>query len=185
MKKTTAGQGISLVAAMAVLILLLSAVAWAGGPEGVSPSAGSTGQDVAVITNPCPTFSWSGVDGASGYRVEVYEMVTIGVPSHNDMAAISQPVISRDAQKALSYTPAQGECLTVGKRYVWYVGSQRTDGRGQTTVTDWSEGRVFEVSSALSVEAQTEVKETVKNYLTTDWKKTDSYQHSRKRLRRI
>ncbi len=80
------------------LILLTSGIVFAG-PQAVSP--GDDGKE-AVITEVCPTFSWSEVEGAEFYRVEVYEMVISNILSHDDIASVSQPVISKDVGRALS-----------------------------------------------------------------------------------
>ena len=121
------GKMKKMVLLLAVFILPLSGISMAGGPEGVSPSW----QDVAVISNACPTFSWSAVEGSSSYRIEVYEMITSEVMAHEDMAKVSSPIIVKDTGLSLSWTPSSAECLKDGARYVWYVGRQRTEDRGQ------------------------------------------------------
>ncbi len=152
---------------LAGIFILLSAAAWAGEPEGVSPS----GVDVAVVSNVCPTFSWSEVNGAASYKIQVYEMVTSAILTHDQMRAISQPVITNDTNSpALSWTPSLGQCLKDGVRYVWYVGA-----RAQNTDIVWSNGKVFEVNLLSDSQITDAVKETVGNYLTNEWKKTESY----------
>lgn len=62
-------------------------------------------------------------------------MIMNDIQTHESISSIAQPVISKDAGTALSWTPSAGECLKDGVRYVWYVGArtQGTDYRLQTT----------------------------------------------------
>lgn len=108
------------------------------GPVAISP-----GSDVgiAVVGMTCPTFSWTTVDWASAYRVEVFEALTPEVVSHDQMAASAYPVLSKEIQgRALSWTPSSDEQLRNGATYVWYV--QAMDAYG---TAKWSEGRMFRV----------------------------------------
>lgn len=151
---------------MGILVfLMLMQTAWAGEPVGVSPS----GVGVVAVSSGCPTFSWAEVSGATGYVVEVYEMVTSAVHARG---AVSAPLVLRNeiSAPAFSWTPPAGQCLTDGLSYVWYVGGVSAGGTIQ-----WSAGSAFEVNLLADSQAVDAVKETVKNYLTTEWAKTESY----------
>lgn len=155
---------------VAGFIISLSGISMAGGPEGVSPS----GQDVAVVGNSCPTFSWSGVDGAGPYTIEVYEMTVGSILSRNEMASMIDPLISKELGTSLSWTLSGGECLRDGARYVWYVGVRIQDSSEEGEVI-WSDAKVFEVNLLADSETVEAVKETVAGYLTNEWKNTESY----------
>jgi len=108
------------------------------GPIAVSP-----GSDVgiAVVGENCPTFSWTSVEWAKGYKIDVFEMLTAEVLSYENMAASAHPVLSKEIQgRALSWTPSSDERLSNGSVYVWYV--QAMDAYG---TVKWSEGKAFKV----------------------------------------
>ena len=161
------------------VVLVLSVTAWAGTPEGVSPGA----DEVAVVGSTCPTFSWSEVDGAEGYTIEVYE-VTGNVKSHDDLAYTSKPVISKNAGMALSWTPSGSECLKDGLRYVWFVGARKVELGTLNVERIWSEGRVFEVSLLSDAETVEAARELVNSYLQTDWLKTESFTTVKEEIKR-
>jgi hypothetical protein len=70
----------------------------------------------------CPTFSWSEVEGAVAYRIEVFDMLTNERLPYEETGYMSEPVISKQIPApALSWTPSSGECLETGGSYVWYV----------------------------------------------------------------
>ena len=166
-----------------VVFLLVVSTSWAEGPEGMSPS----GQDVAVVGTVCPTFSWSEVEGAEGYIIEVYE-VTEDVQSHEEVASTSEPVISKDVDTALSWTPSGGECFEDGVRYGWYVGARKSEVKSQESGVKsqeviWSEGMVFEVSLLTGTEEVEATKELVRNYLQTEWLDTESFEVVKERIK--
>jgi len=108
------------------------------GPKVISPGSES---GVAVVERRCPTFSWSAVSWAAGYRVAVFEAVSSEVRSYEEMAVAVTPILIKEiAEQALSWTPSVREGLGNGGLYVWYV--QATDVNGQGV---WSSGKVFEV----------------------------------------
>ncbi|MEW6001900.1 MAG: hypothetical protein AB1638_04555 [Nitrospirota bacterium] len=86
------------------LVLLISAGARAQGPVAVSPGSGS---GEATITQECPTFSWSEAGEAVAYRLEVFEMITSGVPAHSEISTLASSVIREEIRApALSWTPS-------------------------------------------------------------------------------
>ena len=119
----------------------------AGTAAQVVPIAVSPGSErgVAVVGQACPTFSWTAVDWASGYRVAVFEALGVQIPSYEEMAAGMVPALSKEiAGRALSWTPSAEEQLIAGSLYVWYV--QAADGSGQGT---WSKGKLFIVEAGM------------------------------------
>jgi len=110
-------------------------------PVAVSP--GRAG-GVAIVAELCPTFSWTSVDWAVGYRVSVFEALGIGVVSYEQMASGgTEPVLSREIEgRGLSWTPSSEEGLRTGAIYVWYVEAMSLSGPGV-----WSAGKVFIVDA--------------------------------------
>jgi hypothetical protein len=110
-------------------------------PVAVSP--GRTG-GMAVVGELCPTFSWTSVDWAVGYRVAVFEALGVGAVSYEQMtSAGTEPVLSREIEgRGLSWTPSSEEGLRTGGMYVWYVEAKSPSGPGA-----WSAGRVFIVDA--------------------------------------
>ncbi len=135
------------------------------------PVAVSPGNDTAeaTITQTCPTFSWSSVEGASAYTVAVFEMQTSQMLPYNVIQAIAAPVLSFNiGAPSLSWTPSTEECLTRGMKYVWYVRGVGKDGE-----EGWSEPKGFQVeSSALTLEQKDAVQEVLKAYMKEEGAKT-------------
>ena len=128
------------------LVLIFS---W-GNAQEIAPIAVSPGSEngVAVVTQRCPTFSWSSIQWAVGYRVAVFEATTAEVTGYEAMAALATPVLKKEIQgQALSWTPSARDRLRAGGLYVWFV--QALDGSGQGV---WSAGKVFKVEVEGSVE---------------------------------
>ena len=150
-------KGKKTILGMIVVYAILTGSAWAGIAVPVSPGGGTE-----LTAQHCPTFSWSGSDGAQSYRVEVYEQVTSEIVERGAMSGMLTPVVAKEIPApALSWTPSTGECLSRGMRYVWYVEGVDAEGAGQ-----WSGGQVFQVeAAALSVEQEEAVQEVVKGYL--------------------
>jgi hypothetical protein len=126
------------------LVSLLPALAGAGAagnaPLAISPGGGA---EVATILQGCPTFSWSAVDYAAGYRLAVFQSPTIYVTSYEEMAANGTLVVNKEISgPALSWTPSAEESLQNGSTYAWYV--QALDGAGNA-LGPWSGGRLFRV----------------------------------------
>ena len=76
-------------------------------PIAVSP--GST-ERIEPIGVACPTFSWSGAKGASGYELVVYEL--------GSQRTTSREVLTRQFRgAATSWTPPLDRCLARGRTY--------------------------------------------------------------------
>ena len=91
-------------------LCVFSAVAYSlpSGPVGVSPGAG-TGD--ALVWSQFPAFSWSSVEGAVGYRVEIFKAMD-GVLTHEEIAEKCELVMRVDIPApALSWSPSGNETL--------------------------------------------------------------------------
>jgi hypothetical protein len=122
------------------VVFNFSVSVFAEGPTAVSP--GSTSGD-SIVGQTCPTFSWSEVEGAVAYRIEVFDMLTNERLPYEETGYMSEPVISKQIPApALSWTPC----------YVWYVKGIYSDGEGE-----WSVGKGFEVDVTVAIEDMEEV----------------------------
>ncbi|RJR25281.1 MAG: tail fiber domain-containing protein [Desulfobacteraceae bacterium] len=128
------------------------------GPVAVSPG---TGDGKAVVS--CPTFSWSMVEGASGYRLEVFKTQGDEVLPHDEIA--EEPVIREEIPgSTLAWTPSSEMALETGESYVWYVKGLDAYGEGH-----WSAGRRFTVDTAAIVSSMDgALRDRVREYLRTD-----------------
>jgi len=109
----------------------------------IKPVAVSPGSErgVARVSERCPTFSWSAVGWATGYKIAVFEAQTAEVRTYESMALAATPVLTQDIPgKALSWTPSEGQGLRDGGLYVWYVQARDASGNGL-----WSSGKAFMV----------------------------------------
>ena len=137
------------------LLCLLTWVLLAGSaaaqqlPRPVSPGAARLG---AISEARCPTFSWSGVAGARGYRLAVFRVAELpgGEPT-----LVASARVDGDAR---SFTPALGQCLERGQRYAWTVAAlggdldtSSSDATGDDlTEPSWAPALLFEVEGAPS-----------------------------------
>ncbi|MEF9426210.1 MAG: hypothetical protein L0956_03215, partial [Candidatus Mariimomonas ferrooxydans] len=170
----------TVVCILILTMLAISSSAYAMNPVAVSP--GNAGSE-AVINQACPTFSWSSMQGADAYRVEVFEAVTEDVQAYEDIEAMAEPVIRVEiAAPALSWTPSSEQCLSEGGSYVWYV--QGTATENPEDLQGWSEGRGFAVDvSALSAGMEEAVEGTVNEYLSNEWTTTESYREVKEEIK--
>jgi len=128
--------------ALAFLFVMLL-LGW-GLAQEIKPVAVSPGSErgVARVSERCPTFSWSAIAWAAGYRVVVFEVQSAEVKTYESMALAAAPILRQDIQgKALSWTPSEGSGLKDGGMYVWYVQARDTSGNGL-----WSAGKTFLVA---------------------------------------
>ena len=110
-------------------------------PVAVSPASES---GTAVVGDGCPTFSWTALDWAAGYRVAVFAAPEAETKSYEQMDATADPVLSQEIRgRALSWTPSTDRKLSRGLVYVWYVQAFDRAGRGV-----WSAGKLFRVEEA-------------------------------------
>lgn len=115
------------VGAMALALTVLPSRLWADAPQGVSPGSVTIGERLA---NACPTFSWSEVDGATGYELIVYRI--------QDSGELAPVVEQRVPRGASGWTPSAAECPASGSHYAWAVRALAEDGAGA-----WSEPLLF------------------------------------------
>lgn len=79
----------------------------------------------------CPTFSWSGNPAATDYELAVFEDSGDGSMNYEEMAELSDPVISTIIQApALSWTPAGDNCLEEDLSYAWFIRDLSSEGEG-------------------------------------------------------
>jgi len=121
------------------LLALLVALGLADQVVPVAVSPGKT-KGVAVVSELRPTFSWTSVDWAVGYRIEVFEALGVAAVSYEQMASSGMmPVLTKEIEgRGLSWTPSSEEGLPTGGMYVWYVEAMSSSGPGV-----WSAGKVF------------------------------------------
>lgn len=128
--------------------VVLSALAAATRPPvGVSPG----GPEGAVISDPCPTFSW----GAEG-RADSYELVVYRIDEHDKDATPVLVLNEVIAGLASSWTPSLDRCLERGRRYAWSVRSQGSD---------WSQLNLFDLPSKPSEAEFQAALQVVRRYL--------------------
>jgi hypothetical protein len=136
-------------------IVVLSLNAQEKGPIAISPASD---EGIARVGVNSPTFSWTAVEWATGYKVAVFETNGPNVLTYKEMEAIASPLLKKEIQgQALSWTPSSDERLISEEMYVWYV--QAVDGYGTGM---WSEGRMFKVELEISLVG---IEETVRESL--------------------
>ncbi len=119
------------------------------GPVTVSP--GDAVRPVQVETN-CPTFSWSGVEGADNYQIAIYELSGDEGTLELDPSARIRDRILPGA--ATSWTPSGPDCLPDRRRFAWSI---RVAGEEY----GWSSPLQFSVNTAGRVQALREALRTV------------------------
>jgi len=125
-----------------VVLSLIVLLGW-GIAQEIKPVAVSPGSErgVARVSERCPTFSWSAIGWAAGYRIAVFEAKTAEVGTYERMALSAAPVMTQNIPgKALSWTPSEEASLSDGGQYVWYVQARDASGNGL-----WSAGKIFRV----------------------------------------
>lgn len=136
---------------VARVILSLFLVSGLSLAQEIKPVAVSPGNEdgLARVGERCPTFSWSAVGWAAGYRVAVFEAADdFGAKpagaqdrTYESLALAAAPVLTQEIKgKALSWTPSEAQGLNDGALYVWYVQARDASGNGL-----WSAGRAFRV----------------------------------------
>jgi hypothetical protein len=95
---------------MAVISLAVL-LSW-GFTQEIKPVAVSPGSErgVARVGERCPTFSWSAIGWAAGYKVAVFEAKTAENKAYESMALAAAPVLTQEIKgKALSWTPSEAK----------------------------------------------------------------------------
>ena len=111
------------------VVNVFASVPTAISPDGVAP----------VVEGNCPSFIWSGVEGAVAYEIVIFKSETDDMVSYEEMEAIADPLLSEKIPAhALSWRPPSEDCLDVKAEYVWYLRGVDCSGKG-----NWSEGRRF------------------------------------------
>ena len=119
-------------------------------PLAVSPGEASK---IVLIAAPCPTFTWSEVDGARWYELVVYRLGGEG--------ADEEPILQRRLPGDVDgWTPSLEQCLDRGGGYAWSV---RAIGRRRAS--EWSAPALFQVAAGPSVEELEAALEVVQQYL--------------------
>ena len=125
------------------------AAAWPARAERAAPRPISPGSADAFAraASACPTFSWSGVDGAAGYELVVYETPAgAGSAAAPSTAASAEPVLrTRIRGDGHSWTPPADDCLALAGGYAWSV--RALDGSGEG---EWSEAALFAVEPVVA-----------------------------------
>jgi hypothetical protein len=125
----------------ALVFLFAIVVLSRGFAQEIKPVAVSPGSErgVARVSERCPTFSWTAIGWAAGYRVAVFAVKTAEARTYESMALAATPILTQEIKgKALSWTPSEAEGLKDGGLYVWYVQARDTSGNGL-----WSAGKTF------------------------------------------
>ena len=107
---------------------------------GVLPVSPGAADRLVEVTSACPTFAWSGVDGAVAYEIVVLDLSD----SENPVLVYSR----RIEGAALAWAPSREECLAPGRVYAWLV---RADVAGGG-LGEWSAPRRFRVPGVPSIE---------------------------------
>ncbi|NCO58933.1 MAG: hypothetical protein COZ70_09305 [Deltaproteobacteria bacterium CG_4_8_14_3_um_filter_51_11] len=130
-------------------------------PVGVSPGGWN---GAAVIVSSCPTFSWSSVEWAVGYRVEVFKAQDDST-DHGEMAQRGELVLRVDIPApALSWSASGNDALQTGESYVWFVRAFDSKAEGQ-----WSLGNRFMVDVSVALAGMDEaLKDRVRDYVRRD-----------------
>jgi len=108
-----------------------------------------------LIENRCPTFSWSGIEGANAYELVVYQL--------GEKAEEPNPLLQRRIPgAALGWTPNLDLCLERGGEYAWSVRAM-----GKKEASAWSPPSLFQVASGPSEAELEKAVQVVRQYLAT------------------
>ena len=124
-----------------MVFFVIGANAQERGPVAISPASDA---GIARVGESYPTFSWTGMEWATGYKVEVFETNGPNVLGYEEMRIIADPILIKEIKgQAHSWTPSSDKRLSSEAIYVWYV--QAVDGYGTGI---WSKGRMFKIDEA-------------------------------------
>jgi hypothetical protein len=119
-----------------LVVTFVCGVAATAAQRPIAVSPGGT-ERVVDLADPCPTFSWGSVVGASAYELVVYALAADGSPQS---APARQVLRVEVAGAASAWSPALAQCMDYEGRYAWSIRARRADG-----LTAWSEPRIFAV----------------------------------------
>jgi len=143
----------------ALMALLALTAGSASATEGVSPGATDR---MAVVNDPCPTFSWETAENAALYEIVAYAIHENADPATSELSAETQVLYSRISGAATSWTPSAEQCFAPGGRYVWFVRAV-TELSGDEAV-EWSEGWYFRVPAGPSQDEVARAIEVLKRW---------------------
>ncbi len=117
--------------------LLLAAAPLVGAPD--RPQAVSPGTAVTPsrLADSCPTFSWSGVPGATSYELALYR-----VAGRGELETVFEVQVPGDAR---AWTPSASHCPASDASYAWAVRAIGEEGNGA-----WSEALLFDTAGTPS-----------------------------------
>jgi hypothetical protein len=136
------------------VVLSLAVPAAATTPETVAPGASHY---LPEVQDPCPTFTWTPVAGAT-----YYEIMAFTVPREHrgtglvdwDRQDAAEVLRTTVAAPGTSWTPGPGECSALAGPHFWVVRAVTTDPDGQLVRSSrWSLPRFFDTSSAHELHA--------------------------------
>lgn len=131
---------------------LLAATPASAGLKPVAVSPGDSSK-IALIDDPCPTFSWGQLAGAKSYDLVVYRLGREGEET--------PPVVRESfAGSVSSWTPSLDRCLERGGRYAWSLRGWR--GRKPS---DWSPAMLFQVATGPAAAEFRAVRAILQEYL--------------------
>lgn len=144
--------------AVRLVVWTLAAAVAAPGAASVPAPVSPGGLELVRVSAPCPTFSWSAVEAASGYELVAYAVPRVGEAG----AAEADPVLHVELPAgASSWSPDNSRCLARGRDYAWVVRALGPDGRPGP----WSPPRLFSVAAAPTPEEAARAAETLRLYL--------------------
>ncbi len=130
--------------------------------QGVSPGAMDR---IAALDGACPTFSWTGIEGAAGYEIVAY-VLPESPDTEYTLDSSSEVLSNQIPGGATGWTPSAEQCFAPGSRYVWFVRAVVENEAGESSImTEWSDGLYFSVPSRPSVEQVTEALEVLHRYV--------------------
>lgn len=140
---------------VATVLMLCAAIVppASGRPEDARARAVSPGSPTTTerLATSCPAFSWTAVDGASGYELIVYRFAQDGT--------LAPTLETHVPDGAGSWTPSAAACPAPGARHAWAVRAitERDPGR-------WSELLLFETPGAPSDDEVRQALDTLRRY---------------------
>lgn len=126
-----------------VLTVFLASTALPAGARSIAVSPGAADR-FGLVTDSCPTFSWSSAPGALAYELAVYSLNDEVVGSAASMESqLDTPVLAKSIlANATTWTPDGESCLPDAGRFGWIVRARTADGEW----SEWSAPLLFESS---------------------------------------
>lgn len=116
-----------------VLTVFLASTALPADARSIAVSPGAADR-FDLVTDSCPTFSWSSTPGALAYELAVYSLSSMESP-------LDTPVLAKSIlANATTWTPDGESCLPDAGRFGWIVRARTADGEW----SEWSAPLLFE-----------------------------------------